>query len=179
MDEDYAEGNKTIAVIQADMVEYFKARNTELANKGLYALSASLAGIYYLPFQVGPGAWSDKMPSHMKDPLLVALLMFFALQSGMSLHFRFSGQSIPNRSVVKNEKGVKIYFDAVSTASRLAATKALVEKVKPGLFLERGVRRSTGNSPYPVVIFVCSTMAAPSLSLSPPGIVLDGGCALG
>eukprot|EP00730_Choanoeca_flexa_P012726 TRINITY_DN4561_c0_g1_i1.p1 TRINITY_DN4561_c0_g1~~TRINITY_DN4561_c0_g1_i1.p1 ORF type:complete len:553 (+),score=159.79 TRINITY_DN4561_c0_g1_i1:51-1709(+) len=100
MDEDYAEGNATIARIQHHMVEYFKARNTDLSNKGLYALGGCLAGIYYLPFQ-----------------------------SGMSLHFRFSGQSIPNRSAVKNEKGVKIYFDPVSTASRLEATKALVNKV--------------------------------------------------
>ncbi|EDQ91547.1 uncharacterized protein MONBRDRAFT_31533 [Monosiga brevicollis MX1] len=100
LDMDYKDANDTIAAIQADIVEYFRQRKTDLSQKGLFALSASLAGIYYLPFQ-----------------------------SGMSLHFRFSGQSIPNRSAVKNEKGVKIYFDAVSTGARLQTTGDMVEKV--------------------------------------------------
>lgn len=40
-----------------------------------------------------------------------------------------SGQSIPNRSDIKTEKGIKIFFDPVSTASRLVMTKELVHKV--------------------------------------------------
>ncbi len=40
-----------------------------------------------------------------------------------------SGQSIPNRAEVKNAKGVKIYFDPVSTGMREKAVRKLVEKV--------------------------------------------------
>ena len=49
-------------------VEYFKKRPGPLAKGGLSALKQSLAGIYYVPFPCG-----------------------------MSLYFRASGQSIPNR----------------------------------------------------------------------------------
>jgi len=47
----------------------------------------------------------------------------------MSLHFRFSGQSIPNRSDIKKAEGCKIYFDPISTANRMVQTAALVKKV--------------------------------------------------
>jgi hypothetical protein len=50
------------------MVEYFKRRGTPLARAGLSALQQSMAGIYCLPYICG-----------------------------IMLHFRFSGQSIPNR----------------------------------------------------------------------------------
>jgi hypothetical protein len=100
-DEDYHEDNKTIVAIQKVMVdEYFAKRDTPLSKAGLGALASSAAAIFYIPFV-----------------------------TGMSLHFRFSGQSIPNRSDVKNEHGVKIYFDPVSTHSRQLQTAALIDKV--------------------------------------------------
>ena len=68
MDETYAKENETIQRIQAVMVEYFKQRDTRLSRAGLGALKHSMAAIYYLPFLCGA-----------------------------NLHFRFSGQSIPNR----------------------------------------------------------------------------------
>ena len=100
VDEEFKEANQKIQQIQTVMVEWFAQRPTDLARKGLSALAASFAAIYYIPFQ-----------------------------SGMSLHFRFSGQSIPNRSTVKDEKGVKIYFDPVSTRNRQNQTEKLIQKV--------------------------------------------------
>ncbi|CAK0782642.1 hypothetical protein CVIRNUC_005841 [Coccomyxa viridis] len=82
MDESYAAENKTISKIQDVMVEYFRKRNGPMAKDGISALQKSLAAIYYLPFQCG-----------------------------VNLYFRFSGQSIPNRSEVRHKEGVKIYFD--------------------------------------------------------------------
>jgi hypothetical protein len=40
-----------------------------------------------------------------------------------------SGQSIPNRAEVKDAKGVKIYFDPVSTALREETVRKLTAKV--------------------------------------------------
>jgi len=100
VDDDYAAANQQIEGIKKVMVQYFGNRNTNLSKKGLFALENSFAAIYYLPFQ-----------------------------SGMSLHFRFSGQSIPNSSEVRDEKGVKIYFDPVSTAARHEQVKKLLGKV--------------------------------------------------
>lgn len=100
VDETYTEANQAIERIQGQMVDYFKLRDAQISRDGLNALSSSFAAIYYIPFQ-----------------------------TGMSLHFRFSGQSIPNRSQVKTEKGVKIYFDPVSTASRQRQTEQLVREV--------------------------------------------------
>lgn len=99
VDEEFKEANEKIARIQNVMVQWFAGRPSDLARKGLSALSSSFAAIYYIPFQ-----------------------------SGMSLHFRFSGQSIPNRSTVKDEKGVKIYFDPISTRNRQNQTEKLICK---------------------------------------------------
>ena len=57
------------------------------------------------------------------------MLVFIFYFLGMSYHFRFSGQSIPNRVNIKTKKGVKIYFDPVSTAARGQQTAGLVRKV--------------------------------------------------
>jgi hypothetical protein len=100
MDEEYADANRRIEEIKHVMVAYFSKRDKELAKKGLFALNNSMAAIYYIPFLCG-----------------------------ISIHFRYSGQSIPNRSQVKNEKGVKIYFDVVSTARRGEQAKQLMAKV--------------------------------------------------
>lgn len=56
---------------QSVMEGYFGQRQGRLAQEGLGALQRSMAGIYYLPFL-----------------------------TGTSLHFRFAGQSIPNRSAI-------------------------------------------------------------------------------
>merc|ERR1712113_549217 len=64
------------------------------------ALSNTMAGIYFIPFK-----------------------------TGASLQFSFSGQSIPNRDDVAEEKGIKIYFDAVETAARVEINKSLIRKV--------------------------------------------------
>lgn len=100
LDDEYTDANKQIETVQKHMIDYFKKFNTELSQKGLFTLDNSMAGIYYLPFQCA-----------------------------MSLHFRFSGQNIPNRISVQNLKGVKIYFDPISTACRIDGTKKLIMKV--------------------------------------------------
>eukprot|EP00735_Rhodelphis_limneticus_P010975 TRINITY_DN4015_c0_g1::TRINITY_DN4015_c0_g1_i1::g.11978::m.11978 TRINITY_DN4015_c0_g1::TRINITY_DN4015_c0_g1_i1::g.11978 ORF type:complete len:562 (+),score=104.23,DnaI_N/PF07319.6/0.032 TRINITY_DN4015_c0_g1_i1:33-1688(+) len=89
IDDDYIAANEKIRKIQNRMEDYFRERDTDFARNGLGALRACFPAIYYIPFQCG-----------------------------MSLHFRFCGQSIPNRPQVKNEKGVKIYFDAVMQQKR-------------------------------------------------------------
>eukprot|EP01006_Ploeotia_vitrea_P029425 TRINITY_DN61974_c0_g1_i1.p1 TRINITY_DN61974_c0_g1~~TRINITY_DN61974_c0_g1_i1.p1 ORF type:complete len:550 (-),score=88.97 TRINITY_DN61974_c0_g1_i1:1577-3226(-) len=99
-DADYQKNNETIREIQGKMVEYFKTRDSPICKSGLHALGASHAAIFYIPFQ-----------------------------TGMSLHFRFSGQSIPNRSDVKEAKGVKIFFDAISTGFRMEQAADLARKV--------------------------------------------------
>lgn len=100
LDADYLEQNKTISQIQDIMVGYFSKRDSDLARNSIGALKKSHAGIYYLPFQ-----------------------------SAMSLNFRFSGQSIPNRTEVREKCGVKIYFDPVSTAAREEAVRELIDAV--------------------------------------------------
>ena len=101
IDEEYSEVNNFISTkVQNSLVEYFKARNTEIGNNGINAVQNSMCYIYCIPFA-----------------------------SAQSMSFRFSGQSIPNRTEVKNAKGVKIYFDPISTASRIKQTCELVDKV--------------------------------------------------
>eukprot|EP01080_Neovahlkampfia_damariscottae_P004488 gene4488-7869_t len=100
MDETFLEQNKTIDEIKHIMVEYFKKRDSKFAKNGIHALLNSHAAIYYIPFC-----------------------------SGMSFHFRFTGQSIPNRDSVKNAKGVKIYFDPISSQSRKEETTRLTNMV--------------------------------------------------
>ena len=95
----YGAENTRIAEIQGHMEDFFRARGTAIASDGLGALANTLAGIYYIPFK-----------------------------TGIALQFSFSGQSIPNRINVKNEKGVKIYFDPVETAARVELGKGLVAK---------------------------------------------------
>jgi len=56
----------------------------------------------------------------------MAGLYFIPFKTGISLQFSFSGQSIPNRVAVKEEKGVKIYFDPVETAARMRINGSLV-----------------------------------------------------
>jgi len=85
------------------MMAYYVQRDTPLARSGLTALSNTMAGIYFIPFK-----------------------------TGISLQFSFSGQSIPNRENVKEEKGVKIYFDAVETAARVEINKGLIRKAFHG-----------------------------------------------
>ncbi|CAL8470879.1 g10421 [Coccomyxa elongata] len=99
-DQDYAAENATISKIQDVMVDYFHKREGPLAKAGIGALKKSLAAIYYLPFQCG-----------------------------VNLYFRFSGQSVPNRSEVRQAEGVKIYFDPVSTAAREESARDLASKV--------------------------------------------------
>ena len=100
LDESYSEENAAIRDIQDRMMKYYEGRGTPLAERGLAALATTQCGIYFIPFK-----------------------------TGISLQFSFSGQSIPNRVQVKEEKGVKIYFDAVETAARVEINKALVHQV--------------------------------------------------
>ncbi|KAL4434437.1 hypothetical protein ABPG75_000878 [Micractinium tetrahymenae] len=100
LDETFATQNKTICQVQSVMEAYFAQRQGRLAREGLGALQRSLAGIHYLPFL-----------------------------TGASLHFRFAGQSIPNRSDVRAQCGVKIFFDAVSSETRAAAARELALQV--------------------------------------------------
>ncbi|KAL9655011.1 hypothetical protein ABK040_008795 [Willaertia magna] len=101
IDEDYEKVNQFIKTgVQSSMVNYFNKRNTSLGSNGIFAVENSMCAIYCIPFCCG-----------------------------QSVSFRFSGQSIPNRSEVKNVKGVKIYFDPISTQSRIEQTKDLIKKV--------------------------------------------------
>lgn len=100
LDETYAKENAAIADIQHRLMKFYEARGTKLADLGLKALSNTMAGIYFIPFK-----------------------------TGSSLQFSFSGQSIPNREDVKQEKGVKIYFDPVETAARVEINKKLIANV--------------------------------------------------
>ena len=100
LDETFAEENATIADIQQRLEAWYTKRDTPLGRSGLKALSSTLAGIYFIPFK-----------------------------TGMSLQFSFSGQSIPNRQDVAQEKGIKIYFDAVETAARVEINKVLIVNV--------------------------------------------------
>ena len=57
------------------------------------------------------------------------VLGIYVLCAGVNLYFRFSGQSIPNRSEVRHKEGVKIYFDPVSTAAREDSARDLAARV--------------------------------------------------
>ena len=103
LDESYAAENALIADIQRRLEAWYTARDTPLAQRGLRALSNTLAGIYFIPFK-----------------------------TGASLQFSFSGQSIPNRSDVAEALGIKIYFDPIETEARVAINKQLIKKVRPG-----------------------------------------------
>lgn len=100
LDDSYAKENKKISQIQSVMEGYFGQRQGRLAREGMDALRRSMAGIFYLPFL-----------------------------TGASLNFRFAGQSIPNRSDVRAQYGVKIFFDAVSAETRAAAARELALQV--------------------------------------------------
>jgi len=100
LDEAYAKENAAIADIQHRLMKFYEGRDTKLARRGLKALSNTMAGIYFIPFKTGG-----------------------------SLQFSFSGQSIPNREQVKEEKGVKIFFDPVETAARVEINKKLIANV--------------------------------------------------
>merc|ERR1712176_163076 len=50
-------------------------------------------------------------------------------KTGISLQVSFSGQSIPNRVEVSEEKGIKIYFDPVETENRVKINASLISKV--------------------------------------------------
>lgn len=100
LDETYGKDNDEIKNIQKLICEYYASRQTPLSKAGLAALANTLAGIYYIPFK-----------------------------TGASLVFAYSGQSIPNRLQVKEEKGVKIYFDAIETQARVEQVIAQVPSV--------------------------------------------------
>lgn len=100
LDDTYASENAVIADIQRRLEQWYTERATPLARAGLQALSNTFAGIYYIPFK-----------------------------TGISLQFSFSGQAIPNRRDVAEDKGIKIYFDAIETAARVEINKKLVSRV--------------------------------------------------
>eukprot|EP00929_Paragymnodinium_shiwhaense_P004664 TRINITY_DN10577_c0_g1_i1.p1 TRINITY_DN10577_c0_g1~~TRINITY_DN10577_c0_g1_i1.p1 ORF type:complete len:572 (-),score=153.64 TRINITY_DN10577_c0_g1_i1:210-1925(-) len=110
LDETYAEANATIKEIQQHLEAFYRERDTPLARSGLKALATTMAGIYFIPFK-----------------------------TGASLQFSFSGQSIPNRVDVSEDKGIKIYFDAVETAARVEINKRLIQEVFHEAAAETGV----------------------------------------
>lgn len=93
VDETYSEQNDAIKKIHRLICEFYEARGSDLAKKGLQALSKTNAWLVYSPFS-----------------------------TGCSLAFTYSGQSVPNRLNVKKDKGVKIYFNPVETDARLVQT---------------------------------------------------------
>lgn len=100
LDNKYVNENKIIEEIRVWLLNDLKKRETQLSGEAIKAISNSFAGIYYVP-----------------------------IHTGMAYHFRFSGQSIPNRINIRTEKGIKIFFDPVSTEIRTVSTKKLAEKV--------------------------------------------------
>jgi len=98
VDETYSKQNDEIKMIHRRICEFYEARGSFLAKRGLQALSKTNAWLVYSPFN-----------------------------TGCSLAFTYSGQSVPNRLNVKKEKGVKIYFNPVETDARLVQT---IKKVK-------------------------------------------------
>eukprot|EP01025_Chloroclados_australasicus_P058244 TRINITY_DN7297_c0_g1_i1.p1 TRINITY_DN7297_c0_g1~~TRINITY_DN7297_c0_g1_i1.p1 ORF type:complete len:634 (+),score=93.26 TRINITY_DN7297_c0_g1_i1:202-1902(+) len=100
LDESFAAENKKIEEIHNLMVDYFKKRPSKMAQDGLESLRQTLAGIYYVPFLCG-----------------------------VNLHFRFAGQSIPNRNQVRNKYGSKIYFDYIATFQREELAKELARSI--------------------------------------------------
>ncbi|PSC75363.1 ciab isoform A [Micractinium conductrix] len=96
LDESYCREARTMRKIQVVMMGYFKQRTGGLAAEGLRALRGSSAGLYYLPFL-----------------------------TGAALHFRFAGQSIPNRTEVRAAHGVKIFLDPAACDTRAVAAKRL------------------------------------------------------
>ncbi len=100
LDNSYSEENETIDDVRKILIDFYSQKDTELSEIGLNALDNSFAGIYYLP-----------------------------VRTGMSLHFRFAGQSIPNRPKIRASEGIKIYFDPVSWGMRMQQVKQLIRKV--------------------------------------------------
>eukprot|EP01025_Chloroclados_australasicus_P045610 TRINITY_DN49_c0_g1_i1.p1 TRINITY_DN49_c0_g1~~TRINITY_DN49_c0_g1_i1.p1 ORF type:complete len:916 (-),score=51.99 TRINITY_DN49_c0_g1_i1:206-2953(-) len=100
LDEQFTNENKKIEEIHALMVDYFAKRPSQMAQDGLQSLRQTTAGIYYLPFLCAD-----------------------------NLHFRFSGQSIPNRTEVRNMHGSKIYFDYVAAYQREQLAKDLARAI--------------------------------------------------
>lgn len=100
LDDEYKEENQEIEKIKNTVISLFEKRNTELAEAGIKSVNNCMAGIYYLPFN-----------------------------AAMSLHFKFAGQSIPNRPDIKEKFGAKIYFDPIATAKREEKVKELAEKI--------------------------------------------------
>jgi len=92
--------NDTIQHLQDILVTWFKKRDKPLARAGIFALTNTLAALYYLPYV-----------------------------SGMSCHFRFSGQMLPNRPEVKDKFGVKIFFDRTNVDRRMYVSHDLIRKV--------------------------------------------------
>ncbi|WKZ29939.1 MAG: hypothetical protein QY314_03965 [Candidatus Dojkabacteria bacterium] len=99
-DESHEQAQASFKASQQILDAYYSVRDNEFSKKGLQALRNSLACVSYLPFQ-----------------------------TGMSVHFKFAGQSIPNRTEVKQEKGVKIYLDYQSSQARTEKAKQLFKKV--------------------------------------------------
>jgi hypothetical protein len=99
-DESHQDAQQSFVASQQILDAYYSVRNNDFSKKGLQALRHSLACVSYLPFQ-----------------------------TGMSVHFKFAGQSIPNRTDVKQEKGVKIYLDYQSSQARTEKAKSLFRKV--------------------------------------------------
>lgn len=96
LDPTHEASNQTAVTKQQELIAYYEPSPSEVAQTGMSPLRNSQAGIYYLPFV-----------------------------TGMSLHFKFSGQSLPNRPEVKKAKGVKIYLDYDASAVRTEQSKEL------------------------------------------------------
>lgn len=100
LDESVVGAQEQFAAAKQVLKEYYTNRKSAFADKGMSPLENSKAGIYYIPFS-----------------------------TAMSVHFKFAGQSIPNRTNVKLEKGVKIYLDYQSNLARTERAKELFVQV--------------------------------------------------
>ena len=102
LDSAYAKENKQIQHIKDRLLKFFKqnTKSGDILENGLFALKHSFAGIFSLPFV-----------------------------SGMAVHFKFSGQSLPNRQDIRAKYGSKIYFDPVATSQRAQKVVELANKV--------------------------------------------------
>jgi hypothetical protein len=100
LDEQYSKQNQRLQEVRDVLVDYYKPRKSALSEIGIHALQNSFAGIYYVP-----------------------------VRTGMPIHFRFAGQSIPNRPKVRAKEGIKIYFDPVSYKMRLEEVEEYIKKL--------------------------------------------------
>eukprot|EP00301_Raphidiophrys_heterophryoidea_P005076 c12167_g1_i4.p1 GENE.c12167_g1_i4~~c12167_g1_i4.p1 ORF type:complete len:297 (+),score=64.55 c12167_g1_i4:1025-1915(+) len=100
LDDSFANENSRIDEVKHLLHDYFQSRTGSLALEGHFALTHTHAGIYFTPFLAGRAMLST-----------------------------FTGQSLPNRQIVKSEKGAKIFFDVDVAEVKTRETIQLIQSL--------------------------------------------------